>query len=225
MSEAQSLRPASTLPAVSPHANPVRGRINAVFFDVMSGYMHWKYAPLKQQLFANLPHVVVEIGAGAGANFRYFPRGTRVIAIEPNPHMHARLARSARRWGIDLEDSRTRCRRHRSARGLRRRGGLQLGSVHREDPERAVRQVRRILRPGGRFLCIEHVAALPRSALGRLQRWVRRPWQWFFEGCHTHRNTGAVLRRAGFHTTDIRPFTWRSAFLPVRPQIAAVCVE
>jgi ubiquinone/menaquinone biosynthesis C-methylase UbiE len=224
MSHTTSFPSQSSL-AVAEHSNPVRGRINAVFFDLMDGYMHWKYGELKRQLFSELPPVIVELGAGAGANFRYLPSGARVIAVEPNPYMHPRLVRSARRWGIDLE-----------IRGLSAEGldlpddcvdavlcSLVLCTV--EDPDLALREVRRILRPGGRFICIEHVAAPSTSAVGRLQRWVFRPWRWFFEGCHTHRDTASALRRAGFSTTDIRPFTWRSAFVPVRPQIAAVCTE
>jgi ubiquinone/menaquinone biosynthesis C-methylase UbiE len=207
------------------HPNPVRGRINAAFFGLMDGYMHWKYGEMKSRLFADLPDVVVELGAGTGANFRYLPPGTRVIAIEPNHYMHARLARSACRWGIDLD--------------IRGAGAERLDLPDEcvdavvcslvlctvEDPELALKEVRRILRPGGRFVCIEHVSAPPGTLLARLQRWVFRPWRWFFEGCHTHRDTAAVLTRAGFSSTDIRPFTWRSAFLPVRPQVAAVCVE
>jgi hypothetical protein len=61
--------------------------------------------------------------------------------------------------------------------------------------------------------------------VGRLQRWLFRPWRWFFEGCHTHRDTAAKLRAAGFSRIDIARFTWRSVFVPVRPQIAAVCVK
>ena len=205
--------------------NPVRGRVNAAFFHLMDWYMHWKYGGLKSQLFGEVRGLVLEIGAGTGANLRYFPRGTRVIAVEPNRFMHEKLAARARRHGIDLEIHD----------GGAERMPLDGGSVDTvvsslvlctvRDPEAVVREVRRVLRPGGRFVCIEHVAAPAGSLVGRIQRAVHRPWSWFFEGCHTHRDTGSHLQAAGFSEVAIRPFTWRSAFVPVRPQIAAVCVK
>lgn len=208
----------------SPH-NPVRSRVNAAFFHVMDRYMHWKYAKLKSRLFADLPPVVVEIGAGAGANLRYFRPGTRVIAAEPNPYMHPLLARRATRRGIELE----------ILPGGAESLDLPDASVDAvvaslvlctvPHPDAAVREALRVLRPGGRFICIEHVAAPARSLIGRIQRAVYRPWRWFFEGCHTHRDTESVLARAGFSNVFVKRFTWRSVFLPVRPQIAAVCVK
>jgi ubiquinone/menaquinone biosynthesis C-methylase UbiE len=203
--------------------SPVLGRINATFFTLMDGYMHWKYRELKQRLFGTLPTRVIEIGAGAGANFRYYQRGTSVLAAEPNVHMHDALRRRARQWNLDLRIDRG------GAETLDVPDGsveavvssLVLCTVH--DPERVVREVRRVLAPGGRFICIEHVAAPPSTFIGRLQRLVFRPWRWFFEGCHTHRDTAGLLEGAGFSHVEIQPFTWRSMFLPVRPQIAAVC--
>jgi len=205
--------------------HPIRGWINALSIHLMDGYMHRKYAAVKTRLFEDLPDAIVEIGAGAGGNFRYFRPGAKVIAVEPNRRLHKYLAGRARRRGIELEVH---------------SGGAEAIPIPEEsmdavvaslvlctvtDPEAVVREVLRVLKPGGRFLCIEHVAAPPSSFVGRLQRLVHRPWKWLFEGCHTHRDTGCLLREAGFSTVDIRPFTWRSAFLPVRPQIAAVCVK
>ena len=85
------------------HGNSIVSKINAAFFHWMDWYMHWKYAALKSRLFADLPPVIVEIGAGAGANARYLRPGAKLIAIEPNTFMHPKLATRARQYGIELE--------------------------------------------------------------------------------------------------------------------------
>lgn len=205
--------------------NPVRSRINAVFFHVMDFYMHWKYADRKTRMFSDLPREVVEIGAGTGANIRYFAPGMRLVAVEPNRFMHPMLELRANRQGIQVEILAD------SAESLPMAdnsvdavvSSLVLCSV--EDSESTVREILRVLKPGGKFFCIEHVAADRGTIVGRLQRVVFRPWRWFFEGCHTHRDTAGLLERAGFKAVHVEHFTWRSIFLPVRPQIAAVCVK
>src|SRR4029079_1924951 len=139
--------------------NPVRGRLNAWLFRILDSYMDAKYGALKRRLFAELPDTVVEIGGGSGANCRYLRRGTRLVAIEPNVHMHPHLRAAAARHQLALE--------------LRPLGAdrLPLADASGEavtctrvlcavpDPVAVLREVRRVLRPGGRFVCIEHVAA------------------------------------------------------------------
>ncbi len=206
------------------HPNPIRGRFNAAFFRWMDWYVRWKFGAMKRRLFADLPDTIVELGAGTGANFRYMRRGTKVIAVEPNTHMHAALRQNAARFGIELEI------RSAGAEGIELESdsvdtvvcSLVLCTV--DDPEQVVGEVRRILKPGGRFLCIEHVAAPADTMVGRIQRWVFRPWRWLFEGCHTHRDTGSLLQGSGFAEVSIEPFTVATAFVPVRPQILARCV-
>jgi ubiquinone/menaquinone biosynthesis C-methylase UbiE len=203
----------------------MRSRINAMFFHMMDSYMHRKYVDLKSRLFADLPSQLLEIGAGAGANMRYFRPGTKVVAAEPNHHMHGRLAARARRRRIDLEVHTAGAERLPVAGDSVEAVIASLVLCTVQDPQAVVAEVLRVLKPGGRFICIEHVAAPPMSLTGRVQRAVLRPWRWFFEGCHTHRHTDVLLQGAGFSEVAIEPFIWRSIFLPVRPQIAAVCVK
>jgi len=83
--------------------NPVRGRLNAAVLRTSNAYGHLLMGRRKQRLFANLPPTVVEVGPGTGANLRYYRPGTRLIAIEPNRHMHSPLRKAAQRYSIELE--------------------------------------------------------------------------------------------------------------------------
>lgn len=67
-----------------------------------------------------------------------------------------------------------------------------------EDPERALGEARRVLRPDGRFLYLEHVRSPDSPRLARWQDRVERPWGWFAGGCHPNRPTDQTLPAAGF---------------------------
>jgi SAM-dependent methyltransferase len=205
--------------------NPVRGRFNAWFFAALDGYMHRKLRHVKSRLLADAPPVFVELGPGAGANLRYLLAGTRLIAIEPNRRMHDGLRRRARERGIELD--------------LRESAGealdLPTASVDfvftsfvlcsASRPEAVVAEVRRVLRPDGRFVCLEHVVAPAGSGVRLLQRALERPWRWLFEGCELCRNTGSTLSAAGFARVELQPLVVPTIFAPIRYQIAATCVK
>lgn len=201
-------------------AHPLRGRFNAGFFTALDGYINWLTRDKKRKVFSALPPDLVEVGPGVGANFSYLPPGCRVIAIEPNPYMHDGLRRRAARRGvnveirgvtgdaIDLDDQ--------SADAVI--SSLLLCTV--ADPERVVSEIRRILRPGGQYAFLEHVAAPEGTLLRRIQHGVRRPWAWVFEGCSCERDLAAVIGAAGFTTVEIDKYWLRSPFLPANTQIA-----
>jgi ubiquinone/menaquinone biosynthesis C-methylase UbiE len=204
------------------HAHPVRGPFNAAFFWVAGGLLDRLLHPHKRRVLVDLPDTVVELGSGVGANLRYLSAGSTLIAVEPNPAMHSRLRRAAERHdvhldlrpvsaaGTDLPDA--------SAEVVI--SSLVLCSV--ADPAQVLAEVRRVLRPGGRFVFVEHVAAPAGTALRRLQRWVRRPWAWCFEGCSCERDLASLIRSAGFSTVDVESYRLRSPFLPFNTQIAGV---
>ena len=215
-------QPESVSVGVAMNANPVRGRLNAVFFRMVDGYVHRLLGDRKAALFAALPDDIVELGPGTGTNLRYYRPGTRLVAIEPNRHMHPALTRTAARRAISLD--------------IRAVGaeatGLPTGSIDAvvctlvlctvPDPVAALAEARRILRPNGRLLVIEHVAAPEGTVLAGLQRLLKPGWQWAFEGCDLCRPTNALLSTAGFAAVELERYRLRSLFVPVNEQLAGV---
>jgi SAM-dependent methyltransferase len=208
-----------------PHANPIRGRFNSWLLAKFADDFHEEVGPRKAEHIGSMAGTVIEIGAGNGVNFRYYPPGARVVAYEPNPYMHGRLHASARAYGLDVELR---------AVGAERLdfkddtvdavvGTLVLCTV--ADPVQTIGEVRRVLKPGGRFFFIEHVAAEPGTFLRRMQDLLHGPWHYVFEGCHTNRETGILLKEAGFSRVEIDRFTSEKMPPVVVPQIAGVATK
>jgi SAM-dependent methyltransferase len=209
-------------PATDFQVHRGRGAFNAAFFSLMGPYIEWSARRPKQRVFADLPRTVVELGSGVGANLRYLPPGSTLVAIEPNPPMHRRLRAAAERRGVHL-DLRARSAAHT---GLPDQSAdtvissLVLCTV--TDPAQVLAEVRRILRPGGTFRFVEHVAARAGTPTRLLQRALRRPWAWTFEGCSCERDLAGVLRAAGFARVDITPYRLHGPFVSFNTQIAGI---
>lgn len=200
----------------------VRGRFNAAFFRLLDPYIEWTLRGYKRRVFDGLPRRVVEIGSGVGANLRYLPDAATLVAIEPNRYMHDLLRDAARRHGVRL-DLRPRMA---DDTGLADRSAdvvissLVLCSV--PDPAAVLGEIRRILRPGGTFRFLEHVAAPDGTPTRAVQRLVRRPWGWVFEGCSCERDLARSISDAGFDQVEIGRYRIHSPFLPFNTHIAGI---
>ncbi|MEM1128461.1 MAG: class I SAM-dependent methyltransferase [Bacteroidota bacterium] len=177
----------------------------------------------KRPLFAPLRGTVLEIGPGTGVNLKYLDPAVRWIGIEPNVHMHPYLRAEAERLGRTAEVHP----------GLASRLDVPDGSVDavistlvlcsvRSQAE-TLREILRVLRPGGTFAFIEHVAAPAGSRLHRLQRVIRPCWRWAVDGCHPDRDTASALKAAGFSEVEYDRFRLRVPV--VAPHIAGTAVK
>ncbi len=159
---------------------------------------------------------VVEIGAGTGLNIAQYPdRIAELVLIEPEPAMRRRLARRLQRHALvaRIVDAPAERLPLADASVDTVVSTLVLCTVN--DPERALREIARVLRPDGQLLFIEHVRASSRF-LAACQDNLLQPWRRFAGGCRCNRPTVELMRTCGF-TVAADDVVWRGMPPIVRP--------
>jgi ubiquinone/menaquinone biosynthesis C-methylase UbiE len=171
----------------------------------------------RAQLLEGARGSVLEIGAGTGLNLRHYPAAIgELVLTEPVEPMARALERRLAR------DSAGRSVHRAAAEELPFPDDsfdtvvstMVLCTV--EDPERAIAEIERVLRPGGQLLFIEHL----RSDHERWARWqdrLERPWKAFGDGCRCNRPTLEFLDRSGLALADVSRGRWRGMPQVVRP--------
>ena len=202
--------------------------------------MSWLFAPLydfamrsteeacltdwRQEVLSVAVGSVIEIGAGTGANLPLYPPAVRqVTLVEPDPGMRRQLARKVR--GADdprlvISDASAQCLPFDDGSFDTAVSTLVLCTV--PDPEGALREIHRVLRPGGALLYLEHVHADSDPGRARWQRRWNPLWRRLMGGCELTRQTGETIQSAGFHLETCVPESMRKALPIVRPTIRGV---
>ena len=156
---------------------------------------------IRRSLLAGLEGEVLEIGAGTGANLPHYRSATRVVAVEPDPSMTKRIGPKAARASVPVEvvDAGVERLPFPDASFDAAVSTFVLCSV--EEPATALAEVRRVLRPDGTLVVLEHVAGD-----GKLRPWQERltPLHRRIAGnCHLARDTCAELADAGFDISTV----------------------
>lgn len=181
------------------------GRLFAAGYDrMMAAAEKAGLSQHRAELLASAEGRVLEIGGGTGANLKFYDRRVAELVItEPEEPMARRLERKLHAYPIPTRVIRA------PAEQLPLESEtfdcvvstLVLCTV--TDPVRALGEVRRVLKPTGRLLFIEHV----RSDDPKLARWqdrLRGPWAWLGCGCQCNRPTVDTMRSVGFSITELR---------------------
>jgi len=180
----------------------------------------------RRELLADLSGEVVEIGAGDGANFGFYPASvSRVVAVEPEPYLRARATEAAAGApvAISVHSGRDEQLPLKDESVDAAVFSLVLCSV--KDPVAALTEARRVLRPTGELRVFEHVIA--EHPVGRVaQRAAQRTiWPRLCGNCHPARNTVAAIRAAGFDTSQLRRFTMRPGGPPMPVILGSVAAR
>jgi len=197
---------------------------------------HWVFAtaydPLTQaleravlgehraRLLASLDGQVLDVGAGTGANLPYLRRASRVVVAEPDAAMRRRLAARLAQAAVPVELSSDPAEKLRYPDASFDAVVFTLVLCTVPSPDRALAEARRVLRPSGRLIILEHV-----RGTGTLARWQDRLtplWSRLNAGCHLGRDTAAAIERAGFTFERAEYFDPYPRPVPARPLLEAV---
>jgi ubiquinone/menaquinone biosynthesis C-methylase UbiE len=153
---------------------------------------------MRREALAQARGRVLELGAGTGLNLDLYPDSVADLTLtEPDPHMFKQL-------------------RQRVAQSTRQPQVVQAGAEELPfdddsfdtvaltlvlctvpDQTAALREIKRVLRPEGRFLFLEHVRS-PDPGLAKWQDRLEKPWRFLGDGCHCNRDTVSAISAAGF---------------------------
>lgn len=202
-------------------------RWNAVAYDPFLALgERWGMRDRRRVLLAAARGRVLEIGAGTGLNLPHYTSAVdELVLTEPDAGMLARLRRrlSALPSTTGVVDPRTARVLDAPTEAIPFPDGsfdtavttMVLCTV--PDPVAAVAELRRVVRPGGHVLVIEHVRADGQPRLARWQRRLHAPWSAFAAGCRCDQDTAALLANAGFAVHDLARETWHGMPAIVHP--------
>ncbi|HKA49650.1 MAG TPA: class I SAM-dependent methyltransferase [Candidatus Dormibacteraeota bacterium] len=178
----------------------------------------------RRRLLAGLSGRIVELGAGSGINFVYYPdKVTEVVAVEPEDYLRRQAEKAAATASVPV----------RVVHGVS--GSLPLDAASCDagvaclvlctvpDQQRALAELARVIRPGGELRFYEHVVAHYRFE-ARLQRLADATiWPRLAGGCHRARDTAGAIEGAGFRIESCDRFSFTpSLLLPPDPHILGI---
>lgn len=181
----------------------------------------------RQDLLRQLHGDVLELGAGTGANIGFYPEQVRRLVLsEPDRHMRRQLSNKLE--GLALANASV-------AGGSAERieaedesfdwvvSSLVCCSVN--DLQASLVEVTRVLKPGGGFVFMEHVAAAEGTSRRKWQNRLNPLWKTFMGNCHLNRETEQAIVDAGLEIAQIERESMRKAPPIVRPTIRGIAIK
>ncbi|PKW15424.1 class I SAM-dependent methyltransferase [Saccharopolyspora spinosa] len=206
---------------------PVHHPVFARFYRRLSQALERRgMATHRKALLAGLTGTVIDIGAGNGLNFAHYPSTvTRVVAVEPEPHLRQVARRAAASAPVPVEVVDGLAERLPTEDSSADAAVVSLVLCSVRDQATVLREIQRVLKPGGQLRFLEHVRA-DSPGLARVQRALDATvWPHLAGGCHAGRDTAAAIERTGFTLDRLDCFLFPEARTPLSFYISGKAVH
>ena len=172
---------------------------------------------MRHELLTRARGRVLELGAGTGLNLEHYSQGIESLTlVEPDPHMIKQLRPKVARLGRKAEVVEVPAEQLPLPDDSFDTAVVTLVLCTVPDPGAALAQIKRVLKPGGQLLFLEHV----RSRHPDLAKWQDRfetPWRFLADGCHCNRDTVSTIGAAGLELGEVERGALPKAPPIVRP--------
>lgn len=161
---------------------------------------------IRKRLLAQIEGKCLELGAGEGHSFKYYPSHIQeVYVVEPNEGMHEACKKSAADNNLQL------CIGPFQGNVLGFEDGtfdtvvIQFVLCSVEKPDQMLKEIKRVLKPGGKLVFIEHGRA--RGEIEQnLQQWFNGVYNVLGEGCNINRSPIHMIRKIGFREISVKRY-------------------
>ncbi|WP_085523718.1 class I SAM-dependent methyltransferase [Tuberibacillus sp. Marseille-P3662] len=174
----------------------------AIYDTLMAPLERQKFKEIRRDLLGKATGHVLEIGSGTGVNFPYYLQPCHVTAIEPNPEMINNSLDNINNSLVPID--------------------IHLGKAEElpykdnsfdtvvatlvfctiPDPQKALDDIHRVLKPGGSLVLFEHVS-MDHPVLSKLQDALTPLWKRLCDGCHLNRDTLTLVENTGFYIKKV----------------------
>ncbi len=170
------------------------GRLFAAMYDRgLKGTEDAGLREMRRETLAAATGRTIDLGAGTGANIGLYPDSvTDLVLAEPDPHMSKQLGQKLAQSGQSAELIEASAERLPFEDSSFDTAVFTLVLCTVPNPQAALTEAARILKPGGKLLFVEHVRAED-AGLARWQDRLEKPWRFLADGCHCNRDTVANI--------------------------------